>query len=600
MPILPNFAPPHISTEQRSDGSILIRSNDALDYYTPSIIHSFRAGSQEYPDRLLVAERGPDDQWQKASWGEIRIAVDRLAQGLINRHLDQRPVFILSGNSRRHLIVMLAAMTVGAPVVSASVAYSLQSTDYARLRWMAEFVQPGLVFAETAAFQDAARVVTDVAKNAINVSSEQGIDSATTLNQLGAEPTPQVNEFCSDLTADTMAKIMFTSGSTGRPKGVITTHGMLSANQQQIRQVWPFLAGERPVLLDWLPWSHTFGGNHNLNMVLTNGGTLWIDDGRPSPELITRTVRNLADAKPTIYFGVPTMYNVLLPYLESDATVASAFLARLRLGFVAAAALPQDLWRRLETLARIHGSNMQMTASWGLTETSPAATMAHYPIARSDNLGVPLPGMDLLLKPAENVYEVCARGVNVTPGYYKRPDLTAAAFDDEGFFRTGDTATLADPGDATAGLEFGGRSSENFKLTTGTFVRVGTLRPQLLSSSHSLIDDAIICGENSDYVTAMIWLSKAHASRVTADGAPEQSLRKELVAILDQLASATEGSSRRIERLLVLTEPPKLDTGELTDKGYINQRTTRQRRAARVALLYEDPPPPQVVIRLQA
>lgn len=598
MATLPNFAPPHIVAETRPDGGVFIHSTDPLQPHAASVVHDFRRGSESHPDRDLIAERGADGEWRHMSWGAVRKQVDRVAQGILNRHLEDRPVMILSGNSIHHLIVMLAAMTIGAPVTPVSVAYSLQSRDHDRLRWMAGFIEPGLVYAETGAFADALAVVTEVVPGVTVIGADFPGRRSIALDTFGAEPTAEVDRRCAALTADRLAKILFTSGSTGQPKGVITTHGMLAANQQQIRQGWPFLVGEPPVLLDWLPWSHTFGGSHDLYMVLTNGGTLWIDDGRPAPSLIGRTVRNFVDVRPTIYFGVPAVYSAMLPLLESDEAAAKAFLSRLRLGFFAAAALPQDLWDRLERLAKRHGAKMQMTTSWGLTETSPAATMAHFPITRSDILGVPLPGMDLLLAPVGDQLELRVRGPNVTPGYYKRPDLTALAFDAEGFFRTSDAAALVDPDNPDAGLVFDGRITENFKLTTGTFVRVGTLRPHLLSVSNGLINDAIICGENHTAVTAMVWLAAQHAKRVDAAGIPEPALRRELVGVLNRLAEEASASSQHIERLLVLTEPPQLDGGELTDKGYINQRVTRRRRAAQVALLQQDPPPPQVVLRL--
>ncbi|MGH8116747.1 MAG: AMP-binding protein [Rhodanobacteraceae bacterium] len=597
MNALPNFAPPHIVAEAQSDGGVLIRSTDPLEPYAASVVHDFRAGSAVHPDRLLIAQRDAAGEWARMGWGAVREQVDRVAQGILNRNLADRAVFILSGNGAQHLIVMLAAMTVGAPVVSVSVAYSLQSRDHAQLKWMADLIKPGLVFAETPAFTDAIKVVAEAATGLAVLGPHRDVDGATTLAAFGAEPTPEVAARCRALTVDTIAKILFTSGSTGYPKGVITTHGMLSANQQQVRQVWPFLAGEPPVLLDWLPWSHTFGGSHDLYMVLTNGGTLWVDDGRPAPTLIERTVRNFADAKPTIYFGVPAVYSAMLPWLERDRKAADAFLARLRLGFFAAAALPQDLWDRLEKLAKAHGSRMQMTTSWGLTETSPAATSAHFPITSSDNLGVPLPGMDLRLAPVGDLLEIRVRGPNITPGYYARPDVTAAAFDEDGFFTTGDAAVLADADDPRAGIVFRGRIAENFKLDTGTFVRVGTLRPLLLSVSNGLINDAIICGENSHCVTAMVWLAADHAARVDAEGMPEERLRAELAVVLQRLASSAEGSSQHVERLLILTEPPQLDAGELTDKGYVNQGITRRRRAALVALLGQDPPHPRIIVR---
>ena len=585
------FASPRIEVEQGPEGRLIVRSTEPLGEHAVSVVHDFRAISEAHPDRLLVAERDGDD-WARLTWGDARAQVDRLAQGLLDRGLADRPVMVLSGNSRLHLVVTLAAMTVGAPAVPPSVAYSLQSADHAKLRAMAELVDPGLVVAESAAFAGA---VAAVGGGRTVLSPE--LDGAVRPDDLAAEPTDEVDRRCAALRRDDVAKILFTSGSTGTPKGVLNTHGMLSANQQQMRQVWPFLAEEPPVLLDWLPWSHTFGGNHDTNLVLTNGGTLWIDDGRPAPGLVERTVRNLSDARPTVYLNVPAGYAALLPHLERDPAAAAAFLDRLRLGFFAAAALPQQLWDRLAKLASDHGSAMQMTTSWGLTETAPAATSAHFPITRSDILGVPLPGVELALVPVGEKTEVRVRGANVTPGYYRRPDLTAATFDDEGFFRTGDAVALADSDDPAAGLLFRGRIAEDFKLSTGTFVSVGTLRPRLLSASQGLLTDAVICGEHGDVVTALVWLAPDAASRLDDDGVPDESLRAELAATMQRLAAHGGGSSQCVERLLVLREPAGLDAGEITDKGYVNQRAVRERRSDDVALLSAEPPAARVVVR---
>jgi feruloyl-CoA synthase len=586
------FAVPRIEAEQRAGGRLVIRSTEPLEQHPVSVVHSFRAHAAAHPDRLLVAERGPDGEWQTSSWGEVRAQADRVAQGLLDRGLTGRPVMILSGNSRLHLVVTLAAMTVGVPVVPVSVAYSLQSTDHAKLRAMADLVDPAVVVAEDPTF---ARAVAGIGAGR-EVLSRDGVLTPETF---GAEPTGEVDRRCAALERTDVAKILFTSGSTAHPKGVINTHGMLSANQQQMRQVWPFLDDEPPVLLDWLPWSHTFGGNHDLNMVLTHGGSLWIDDGRPAPPLIGRTARNLPDVRPTLYFNVPAGYAALLPLLENDADLARAFLDRLRLGFFAAAALPQQLWDRLEKLSAEHGGRMRMTTSWGLTETSPAATSAHYPITRSDVLGVPLPGVEIALVPVGEKTEIRVTGPNVTPGYHRAPELTAAAFDADGFFRTGDAVALADPDDVAAGLVFRGRIAEDFKLATGTFVSVGTLRPKLLSASGGLLFDAVLCGADGDCVTAMVWLTPAHAGRVDADGVPEESLRAELAAAMQRLAAEGGGSSQCVERLLVLTEPPQLDAGEITDKGYVNQAAVRDRRADLVGLLTADPLPERVVVRAQ-
>ena len=587
------FAVPRIVSERWADGTLILRSAEQLADHPVSVVHSFRAGREAHPGRLLLAER-VHGAWARLTWGDARTQADALAQGLLDRGLADRPVMVLSGNSRLHLVVALAAMTVGVPLVPTSVAYSLQSADHSKLRAMADLVDPGLVVAEDAAFSSA---VAAVAGGRTVLSPDSALSGALHPDDLAATPTEEVDRRCAALRRDDVAKILFTSGSTGTPKGVLNTHGMLSVNQQQMRQAWPFLVDEPPVLLDWLPWSHTFGGNHDSNMVLANGGTLWLDDGRPVPGLVERTVRNLADAQPTIYLNVPAGYAALLPHLERDPAAAQAFLSRLRLGFFAAAALPQQLWDRLQKLSAEHGGTMQMTTSWGLTETSPAATSAHFPITRSDSLGVPLPGVELALVPTGDKTEVRVRGANVTPGYHGRPDLTEAAFDEQGFFRTGDAVALADPDDVAAGLLFRGRIAEDFKLSTGTFVSVGTLRPQLLSASQGLLTDAVICGENGSEVTAMVWLHPDHARRCDDAGIPDDGLRAELVQTMERLAAPGGGSSQRVERLLVLGEPPALDACEITDKGYVNQRAVRERRARLVALLSAEPAPSQVIRR---
>jgi feruloyl-CoA synthase len=588
------FASPRIVSEPRPDGRLLLRSTEPLRPHAVSVIHDFRAHSQAHPDLLLVAERDANGDWALSTWREIRTQADRLAAGLLARGLADRPVMVLSGNSRLHLVVTLAALTVGAPVVPTSVAYSLQSRDHAKLRAMVELTDSGLIMAEDASFAGA---VAAVANGRPLLSRHGDVPGSMTPDELSADPTGEVDVRCARLRRADVAKILFTSGSTGTPKGVVNTHGMLAANQQQMRQVWPFLTGEPPVLLDWLPWSHTFGGNHNLNMVLGNGGSIWIDDGRPAPAMIGRTVRNLTDARPTVYFNVPAGYAALLPHLERNPATARAFLDRLRLGFFAAAALPQELWDRLSTVAARHGSAMRMTTSWGMTETSPAATSAHFAITRSDCLGVPLPGVELALVPIGEKQELRVRGPNVTPGYHRRPELAATAFDEHGYLRTGDAVALVNPDDPASGLVFRGRIAEDFKLATGTFVSVGTLRPRLLSAARGLCTDAVICGENGNQVSALVWLHPDHVHRCDADGMPDAGLRADLVEAMRRLAEEDGGSSQRVERIAILLEPPALDADEVTDKGYVNQRAVREHRAGQVTALTADPCPPHVVVR---
>lgn len=592
----PSFAAPHIARTDTADGRVLLHSTDGLAAHAVSIVHEFRAHSEAHPERLLVAERRGDD-WARTSWGEMRTWVDRLAAGLLARGLDGRPVMVLSGNSRLHLALSLAAMSIGTAVVPTSQAYSLQSRDHAKLTAMADLVDPGLVLAEDASYGSAvAAVAGDGSGRTVLTGEGSELAGALDPEELASAPTQEVDERADALGRDTVAKILFTSGSTGAPKGVINTHGMLAANQQQMRQVWPFLVDEPPVLLDWLPWSHTFGGNHDTNMVLANGGTLYIDDGRPVPALVGRTVANLGEARPTIYLNVPAGYAALLPHLERDPAAARAFFAHLRLGFFAAAALPQQLWDRLTALAERYGSGMQMTTSWGMTETSPAATTAHFPITRSDCLGVPLPGVELALVPTGNKHELRVRGPNITPGYHRRPDLAAAAFDEHGYLRTGDAVAFADPDDPAAGLVFRGRIAEDFKLASGTFVSVGTLRPRLLSAAAGLLTDAVLCGENTDAVAALAWLHPDHADR-HREGHPDDDLRLDLRAALQRLADEGGGSSQRVERVLLLTEAAVLDAGEITDKGYVNQRAVRERRAAAVQAVLAAEPGPHIVVR---
>lgn len=570
------FARPAVTADHRADGSVVIASNEPLRSYPASIVHAFHAGSDRHPDRILVAEKA-QGAWSECTWGQARTRVDAIAQGLLDRGVAGLPLLIVSHNSVAHLLMTLAAYTIGSPVIPASVAYSLQSTDHAKLRHIVEVCDPAVVFAEDARY---ARALQAIGPGRLLISATTSAAGLTPIADVETQPSPAVAERLAALNEDTIAKIVFTSGSTGMPKGVINTHGMLAANQQQMRQVWPFLAAEAPTLLDWLPWSHTFGGNHNVNMVLGNGGTLWIDAGRPAPGLIDHTIDNLRDVAPTVYFNVPAGYAALLPMLEYDPAAAQRFFARLRVAFSAAAALPQQLWDRLETLAVQQGSTMRITTSWGMTETAPAATTTHFEVTRSDSIGVPLPGVQIKLVPTETKYELLVRGPNVTPGYYRRPDLRQTCFDDEGFLRTGDAVSLVDPLDPNQGFIFGGRLAENFKLSTGTFVTVGVVRPKLLSACAGLLADAVICGEGADFVCALAWLHADHAERVDAEGAPEDQLRAQITAALDRLASEAGGSAQQVERVLILTSPPDLDAGEITDKGYINQRRVREHRAA--------------------
>jgi feruloyl-CoA synthase len=595
------FTDPEVDAERRDDGSWLLRSAVPLAGHEPSVLSSLRNWVSADPDYPLIAERGPEGGWRARSYGEVAAAVESVGQALLGLGLGpERPLLVLSGNSADHLVISLAAMTAGVPVVPVSTAYSLLSSDHARIREIAALIGPGAVFAEDSGQFSAA---LDALGGVPVIVSRGDRGGSVRLGDLQkVQPGPEVAAAFSAIRTDSVAKILFTSGSTGAPKGVLNTHGMLAANQQMMRQVWPFLADERPLVVDWLPWSHTFGGNHNVNMILVAGGTLYVDGGRPAPALFATTLANLADVPPTVYFNVPAGFAQLIPALETDPEFAGRFFSRLRLIFNAAAALPPSLRQRLAAVAaKTTGRAIPVTGSWGLTETAPAVTSAHFEYDDPACIGVPLPGAEVRLVPAEDAYEIRVRGPMVTPGYFGRPDLTEQAFDEEGFYRTGDAVRLIDEHHPERGLAFAGRIAEDFKLTTGTFVRVGALRTALLSAI-PLLAEAVIAGEGRDCVTALAWLNPAEARALLGR---EAAADGELItdeAVLSHLAAALAASQRgagsagRIGRLLVMSRPASLDRGEITDKGYVNQRRVLRNRAHLVGLLYAEPAAPGVIV----
>jgi feruloyl-CoA synthase len=439
------------------------------------------------------------------------------------------------------------------------------------------------------------------ARTAVATGAERGVDEV--LNDLvAAEPGDAVERSFAAIGPDTVAKVLFTSGSTGSPKGVPNTHRMLCANQQMIRQVWPFLAEDPPILVDWLPWSHTFGGNHNTHLVLVNGGTVYIDDGAPVPGLFDRSLDLLGKVAPTVYFNVPAGYAVLVPALEADPGFARHFFSRLRLLFTAAAALSPDLYGRLAALAAEHSPDrfIPVTAAWGSTETAPAVTSAHVPDAPAGCLGVPLPGTEVKLVPSGGKFELRVRGPQVFRGYLGRPDLATEAFDEEGFYRSGDAGRLVDPADPGRGILFDGRIAEDFKLSSGTWVNAGHLRIGLVSACGGLLQDAVIAGHDRDFVSALAWINLAEAGRIAGEMAPAEphtvpAIREVISAALMTLNTGA-GSAARIERLVLVAEPAALDHGEVTDKGYINQARVLERRAAVVERLYSEPVRAEIIL----
>jgi feruloyl-CoA synthase len=559
------FAPAKVDVEKRPDGSIVLRSPQKLGAYARCVTEWLVHWSDHQAERIFLAERSADG-WRRMSYRESYGAVRRIGQALLNLGLNQeRPVAILSDNSIDHALLALGAMHVGVPVAPISPAYSLMSKDFGKLKYIFDLVQPGLVYASDPQKFAAALAAVDA-------------KSASVAELLETNPGSTMEREFSKVDPDSIAKILFTSGSTGTPKGVINTHRMLCANQQMLAQAWPFVEDRPPVIVDWLPWNHTFGGNHNFNLLLRNGGTLYIDGGKPAPGLAEITVRNLREIAPTMYFNVPRGYDLLLPFLENDAELRRNFFSELDVLFYAAAALPQNLWKRIERLAQNEkGGRLAMLSAWGSTETSPLASSVHFLMERAGVIGLPVAGCELKLVPSAGKLEVRVRGANVTPGYYKRPDLTRAAFDDEGFYRIGDAVKFADPADAAKGIVFDGRVAEDFKLSTGTWVNAGAVRIRLIAAADPLIQDAVITGHDRDELGALVFLSPA-----AKDLGPDD-IRSRLRSVLRGFSG---GSSTCPARLMVMTEPPSIDANEITDKGYVNQGAVLERRAAFVERLY--------------
>jgi feruloyl-CoA synthase len=601
---------PRVEVEHLAGGGRVLRSGIPLEPFERNLGQMLRRWAAETPQRVAIAERNGDG-WRELTYGAALAGARAIGQALLDRELGpERPVMILSGNSVNHALLLLGGLLVGVPVAPVSVPYSTMSRDFGKLHRIAGLLRPGLVFCEQAQpFAGAVASLTGSAASGAEVvcgdASADGLD-ATPFSELTATtPTVAVDAAADLVGPDTVAKVLFTSGSTGVPKGVPTTHRMLCASQQQLAQVWPFTAQTPPVLVDWLPWSHTFGGSNNFNLVLKRGGSLYIDPGRPLPGAIEETVRSLRSVSPTIFYNVPAGYGALLPYLEDDRELAEAFFRRLQVIFYAAASLPQELWERLEAVSTsVLGQRVVMQSAWGATETAPMATIAHWPLERAGNIGVPVPGTEIKMVPSAGKEELRVRGPNVMSGYLHEPELTARVFDEDGFYRIGDAGKLADPTDPTRGIVFDGRIAEDFKLSSGTWVHVGGLRVAAVGAGSPLIRDAVVTGHDRDWIGLLVWLDEPAARRLadmpdaTSDElARAAAVREHLIAALRTYNDITaEGASSRIARVLILTEPPSIDAGEITDKGYINQRMTLERRADQVARLHRAEPDGDVIV----
>ncbi|MFF3227240.1 AMP-binding protein [Nocardia suismassiliense] len=574
-----------VDCERREDGATLLRSAVPLREAPLRVGDYLTHWAAAAPDRPVVSERANDGTgWRSVTYSEALVRVRRSAQILLDLGLSaQAPLELLSENSVETFLLTLAAESVGIPVAPISTTYTLQSNNFDRLREITASVRPGLVIAaDGRRFGNALSAIS----NHRQMVLADPVPGQLVLHDFDdTRPTGQVQDAADNVAPDDVAKIVFTSGSTGTPKGVLTTHRMLCANQQMLRQIWPFVCTDPPVLTDWLPWSHTFGGSHNVNLALTNGGSLYIDPGKPDPALFDQTIRSLCDHPPTVLVNVPIGYRMLLDRLADDPGSAARILSRVVLVLNAGAALSGALELRLrEFVEQASGRDVPVISSWGATETAPAATST-YGNARS-GIGLPLPGITVKLLPVgQQTYEICVAGPTVAPGYLGQDK--GPLKDVDGYYHSGDGVRLVDADDPGKGLVFDGRLKDNFKLATGAWVNGSVLRDRLLSAA-GLLSDAMIVGESREYVTAIGWLARQETQAV-ADSSTED-LQVLAADLARRLAGLNVGSDRstRIERLLISLELPRKDRGEVTDKGQVNGTAVVESRKHLMEMLYDD------------
>ena len=597
-----------IKVERRGDGTVVLQSNHPLKPYARHIPALLAKWAAEAPDRLWLAQRrGPDREWLKLTYAEAKRQVDAVTQALLDRGFGPgKPVMILSSNSIEFALLTMAAMQARAPVAPVSPAYSVMSQDHAKLKYVFDLIKPGLVFVQNGEIYARALASLDLGNPdsggvlLVHVDKPPPRTQSLPWSELvAAKATDAVAQSIALIEPKTVGKFLFTSGSTGLPKAVINTQEMMCANVAMMSMARVRKPGEpAPVMLDWLPWNHTMGGNATLQGNLNEGGTTWIDDGKPLPGLFEETLRNLREISPTSFSNVPAGYAMLATALEKDESLARRFFKNINVLSYGGATLPNDLYERMETLAVKHtGYRIPFVTGWGSTETAPTATSVHWASDRVGLVGLPYPGVQLKMMPTgeEGRYELRLKSVIVTPGYFKQPDLTAQMFDEEGFYRIGDAGRFVDPEDPSWGLIFDGRVVEDFKLSSGTFVLVGTLRTTAIAAATPVLQDAVICGQDRDYAGLLGFPNIAACRQLAGDSearlpAAELLGHPAVVATLrDGLAhmnAGSKGSSMRIRRALLMAEPPAVDGHEITDKGYINQRATLERRKVLVEKLY--------------
>ena len=594
--------------DHRPNGVIYVRSPQPLGEYPARVTDRLEHWAACAPERVFLAQRGRDGEWQTTTYAQALLRVRRLARGLLDHGLSQeKPLMILSGNSVEHGLLSLAAMYAGIPYAPIAPAYSLAVREFTALSYVWQNFAPAMVFVDDGAKFE--RPLKAVMKGNTKVvhhdSAPEGIRSISLAELESMGPSPAVDEANRRTGPESIAKILYTSGSTGLPKGVITTHRMLCSNQQMLCEVLQFLADEPPVLCDWLPWNHTFGGSHNFGIALYNGGSLYIDAGKPTRELFGETLRNLREIATTAYFNVPKAYEMLVEHLRADARLRHNFFSRLKCLFFAAAGLSQHIWDALLDLAyETCGEEILVVTGLGATERSPYALSTGIEGAAAGHLGLPVPGVELKLVPVEEKIEARLRGPSITPGFWRRPELNAAAFDEENYYCLGDAVKFLDPENPLKGFIFDGRLNEDFKLSSGTWVRVGPLRMRLLSHFGILLQDVVIVGPDRDFTTALFFPALEVCRKLCAD-LPETASPAEVLAHpevrgvfrerLQSFAATSTGSTTRIDRAVLLDAPPSIEVQEITDKGTINQKAVLKNRAELVEDLYREPVPAHVL-----
>lgn len=585
--------------ERLPGGVMLIKSEEALRPYPKVLTDRLAHWAKVSPDNICIAKRGPTGEWRRLTYAQVWDSVRSIGQALLDRGLSaERPVAILSENDLEHFLLTLAGQHVGIPAAPLSPAYSLVSKDFGKLRHTLKILTPGMVFASDGArYASAVEAVVGEHIEVVTTTAPPDRRNAGLFAALlETSTTSDVESAHERIEPDGVAKFLFTSGSTGVPKAVINTHRMLCASQQMVAQIFGFVEDEPLVIVDWLPWSHTFGGNHDVNVVVYNGGTFYIDDGKPGPGSIEKTVRNLREISTTFYLNVPKGFEDLLPFLRADAQLRETFFRRLKLMFYAGAGLSQPVWDAYRELAfETCGERIIMATGLGSTETSPTALHATWETDRPGNIGVPAPGVEVKLVPCGAKLEARVRGPNITPGYWRQPELTRRVFDEEGFYRFGDAVRFVDPNDVNKGLLFDGRLSEDFKLASGTWVSVGPLRARMIAHFAPFIRDVVVAGLDRDYVAAIIFADpdacRSLAKTLPRGATPAEIFRHPAVrarfhSLLKSFSQDSTGSSNRVVRAVLAEEPPSLDAGEITDKGSFNQRAVLERRAELVDQLY--------------